>query len=85
MPSLPDSDWKIDYEAAFKRFIAKPSHLPNVDAVSDWIVACRLMGPPADGIAAGDDFYLSRIGNTPFSAEYLVIPSDCVIICKHFR
>lgn len=84
-PKLPSSGWRIDYEQAFTRFIGDPARLAYAGPVSDWIVACRLTGPPADGIAVADDFYLARVLDTPIVAEYLVIAFEYLIVCREFR
>ena len=84
-PQFPSSGWSIDYEAAFTRFISNPARLPYAGAVSDWIVSCRLIGPPADGLDTGDDFYLARVLDTPVVAEYLVIAFEFLIVCREFR
>lgn len=84
-PQLPSSGWQILYLDAFTRFLAGSKNLPYAGPVSDWIVACRAFGPPPDGVEAGDDFYLSRVMDTPVVAEYLIVLHEFLIICKEFR
>jgi len=46
---------------------------------------CRTAGPPTERVGAGNDFYLSRVAGTSIVAEFLVLSSEQLIICKQFH
>lgn len=83
-PELPSSGWRILYLPAYQAFIGDSANLRYAGVVADWIVAVREHGPPPDGIEAGDDYHLSAIPGTSLTVEYLVIPSEYLVIVKQF-
>jgi hypothetical protein len=84
-PPLPESGWKVDYAAALQKWLLTSPPSDSVGVVASWVDACKLLGPPGDATAVGDDFFLASVHGTPVVVYYLLVLYEYLVLIKEFR
>jgi hypothetical protein len=79
--------WNVEYDDAVDRWVeeAKPN-IWDARAVADWIDACQVFGPPADGVemfdGPDDDLYAALVPQSEITITYRVIVYERLIIIR---
>lgn len=90
----PGDLWRVDYEAAYDRWLASEPPDEVADRVLEWVDECELHGPPAppDSVQVfpEDDLYAFVIPDTeagenpPVSVAYLVVTYERLVLVRDF-
>ena len=82
-PEPPDRGWRVLYEGPLSHWILQRPLLGSIGAVTEWIRAIEVMGPPREALDTDEgELVTTEIPGSTAEVGYLVVVYERLVIIR---